>query len=204
VAEFYSERTDRAFRFGDILQGLVLASPIANNLPVAGAYTIEVSSPLYTAILSPCCSIGEKTICLCPLVKIKKDFFNNPYFDEDMTRINRVMDLEQAVSPHVWNQLSPEEKDRRLQKGCTYALVDLFIYARHDLLQAYQLGSLSTNYYMIDFRHISRVQSDKIINTKTVPLDLKILQLTVGARQDLRDKIAHYFGRIPDEDNILG
>jgi len=55
---------------------------------------------------------------------------------------------------------------------------------------------------MLDFRRIYRVECEKVANPKQAPLETKILELSVVTRGELRDKLADYFGRIPDEDRI--
>lgn len=76
---FYEAITNyKQFRFGDVLQGYVLAnanydSPFS-SFPHA-KYQIEISSPKYVVILTPCCTIGDSQILLCPLEEVKNSFF---------------------------------------------------------------------------------------------------------------------------------
>ena len=58
------------------------------------------------------------------------------------------------------------------------------------------------SHYMVDFRMIHRIESKSIGKGAGVPIDAKVLQLSVPARQSLREKLAHYFGRRPDEDQM--
>ena len=65
-------------------------------------FTLEIQQPLFFVVLSPCCSISDGMLLLAPLTSVRAAFYNNPYFAEDLTRINRVLAPEQAVPPDVW------------------------------------------------------------------------------------------------------
>ena len=205
IVMFYEETPDMALRFGDILEGFILAaSTIKEPTPTIKKYEVSIDLPIYSVILSPCCSIGDKVISLTPLIEIKGSFFDNPYFAEDVTRINRKMKPEQTVAPHVWDKFPPDQKQKRLNEGETYAFLSMFIYEKHDLLPIYhiKLGQriINTNYYMIDFRNTCKVNCDKIISPERAPLELKCFQLSVRARSELREKITYYYSRPLKED----
>lgn len=203
---FYEKKMDNALRFGDVLHGYILASPNIKAPNKIDNYNIDINLPSFCVVLSPCCSIGNRMISLSPLIKLEKNFFNNPYLAEDMTRINREMNPEQTLPPLVWEKLLPEEKQKRLARGTGYAFVELFIYDRNEYFTSYNLGKeggIETNYHMIDFRNIHKICCEKIINPQNAPLETKVLQLSIQARAELRDKISFYYGRVPDEDKIL-
>jgi hypothetical protein len=211
---FYQKEMDKALRFGDILKGFILAAPSIKEPGSHKNYKIDVNVPAYCVVLSPCCSIGEKVISLSPLIEVRNSFFDNPHFEEDLTRINRVMEPQQTVSPDVWDEFPPEEKRRRLEEGRAYAFLELFIYEKNDLFPKYTIHRkqknkeretmpIETNYYMIDFRNTSKLNCERIINPKDAPLESKCLQLSIQARSELRDKIAYYYARIPKEDKIF-
>ncbi len=61
--------------------------------------------------------IGNKTITLCPLIQVKRDFFENPFFAEDLTRINRMMDPQKTVPPDIWNTFLPDQQQKRIEQG---------------------------------------------------------------------------------------
>lgn len=108
---FYENHPHQALRFGDIVSGLVLnAASVDNpNAEFKKDYHIEVYHPDFAVILSPCCSIGDKTIALTPLLPVLPQWLKNPYFREDLTRINRPMKPEQSVSPEDWARMNAEE-----------------------------------------------------------------------------------------------
>lgn len=207
---FYETDIDNALRFGDVLKGIMLTTPEINNPDSTKPdkkYSINIDLPVFSVILSPCCSISDKIISLTPLVELRKSFFNNSFFIEDLTRINREMKPEQSVPPNVWAGLSAGERQKRLEKGDGYAFIECFIYEKNDLFPKYTLnrkdGNVETEYYMIDFRNTYRLNCEKIISPKNCPLELKRLQLSVKTRSELREKISKYFSRPPDEDLIL-
>jgi hypothetical protein len=208
----YESSFDNALRFGDIVSGLVL-SAVGVDEPKAEFkkdYHIEVNHPKFAAILSPCCSIGEKTLTLSPLLQVNPKWLTNPYLTEDLTRINRPMRPEQSVSPSELQRMSPEDRQRRfdLSKPESLAFAEYFVYDKHDLLPSYPVVSKTmginteTGYYMIDFRRIYRLVCKQVTSPTSAPLEIKLLQLSVQTRSELREKLSSYFARIPPEDQI--
>jgi len=204
---FYQEETDNALRFGDVLKGFILTSPIIKNPDSLENYEISVIQPDFCVILSPCCSIGHKVITLSPLIPVRGSFFNNPYFSEDLTRINRKMEPQQTVPPPAWEQFSDDMKQEKLKEGLAHAFLDLFIYENHVLLPEYIVhrkeGNVITQYHMIDFKNSYKIDCDRINSPEDAPLNKKVLQLSIESRSELRDKIAKYYSRIPIEDLII-
>jgi hypothetical protein len=200
---------DQALKFGDIVKGYILTNAIIEKPQWEikhSEYSVNVRLPPFSVIVTPCCSIEDKTIMLTPLIEVLPAFFDNPYLAEDLTRVNRIMSPEQAVPPHVWERIGDEEKQRRLAEGNTYAFANLFVYDEHSSFKEYTLnrrtGNISTNYYMIDFRNMYKVHCDRIISASNSPVDSKHLQLSIDMRDDLRVKLARYYSRIPDEDLV--
>jgi len=214
---FYEKDIDNnALRFGDVLRGYIavtpnIKSPISRPSDLNESYNIDINLPIFSVIISPCCSIGkDNIISLTPLIKVRDIFFNNPYFKEDLTRINREMEPQQAIPPTRWNSLPPEEKQKNIQDagedGKTYAFLHIFIYKGCELFLKYpvkmkQGENVETNYYMIDFRNTYKLYYNKIKSEAS--LESKCLQLSLQARAELRDKISNYYGRAPKEDIIL-
>ncbi|MCX6826826.1 MAG: hypothetical protein NTV06_06145 [candidate division Zixibacteria bacterium] len=201
---FYLDKLDKEYRFGDIIRGFALAEATIESPPNNRKFCVDITSPEFCVILTPCCSIGDKVIALTPLDHVKNSFFSNPYFAGDLTNINRRMLPEEAFPPAGWEKLNPEDRRKRVEEGSTHACLEYFIFADHELLPKYIVdrrdGKIETNHYMIDFRKIYRVNCSKIINAKNAPSELKVLQLTIGTRSELRDKMAFYFSRPAEED----
>jgi hypothetical protein len=200
---------DRALRFGDIVQGFISCTPNIDDPTISThnyTYQIEISSQPFFVILSPCCSIRDKVISLTPLIKLRGTFFNNPFFVDDLTRINRPVAPEHSLPPSAWESMEPEEKAGRLRSAPGYVSLECFIYEKHDFFHEYTIsrreGNISTRYYMIDFRYTFRVHCDKINSPRDAPIDVKRLQLTIDTRSELRDKISYYYSRVPNEDLV--
>lgn len=208
---FYSDIMDPKFRFGDVIKGFATATPIINNPPLDASrlsFQIEVTQSGFYVVLSPCCSINENVVVLCPLIKLRSTFLKNPYLEEDMTRINKPMRPEQAIPPNVWKQFPEQERQKRLAVGMNYAFVELFVYAKHQLFPEYALSGRQgqkrkTQEYMVDFRQSFTVHCAKITNNSTPFENVKALQLSIDARGYLRNKLAAYFSRVPEEDKVM-
>jgi len=206
---FYQKEMDKALRFGDVLMGYVtttpnIEKPILTALKEDYNINVDINMPPFAVVISPCCSIGNKIISLTPLLQVLGSFFDNPYFLEDLTRINLEMKPQQTVSPEIWDKFPDEEKQRRLEEGDRYSFRELFIYEKNALFPKYTIhrrkGNIETNYYMIDFRNTYKLRCKKIISPENSPLESKISQLSIQTRSELRDKISLYYGKPPKED----
>ena len=147
-------------------------------------------------------------LCLFKLkTKLYGAFFNNPYFAEDLTRMNREMEPQETVAPKVWENFPEQEQEKRLKEGYAYAFLEFFVYGKNELFPNYTVHrkeeNIETNYYMIDFRNTFKVSCEKIITPKNAPLESKLLQLSIQSRSELRAKLANYYGKVPEEDMLL-
>jgi hypothetical protein len=116
--DYYVKTPDPVFRFGDVLKGFIALSPNIDE-PLNednNDYSIQVSKPRFLSVLSPCCSIKDGLISLAPLIEVRNSFFNNPYFAEDLTRINRMVLPENTLPPEAWKDMAPEIKEEKLSK----------------------------------------------------------------------------------------
>jgi len=97
---------DSVLRFGDVVRGFILAKPEYSEPSILFKeehyYRIDVDVPEYSVVLTPCCSIEGNIISLTPLVKVIANLLKNPYYAEDLTRINRLMNAEQSMLPEKW------------------------------------------------------------------------------------------------------
>lgn len=204
---FYNEGPYKSFRFGDILKDFLTVEPTINN-PISelskAECRIDISSGYYV-LLSPCCSIDESILLLSLLVEIKKPFYKNAYFADDMTRVNLEIPPDKSMSPEDWNKLSQDEKNKRMGRGDAYTNLEFFVYENNGLLPEYKLiirgNKIPNPPYMIDFRKTFFVKCDKIRrDQKDIPIEVKLLELSVETRETLRNKLSHFYGRRPPED----
>jgi len=211
---FYLDGLGNELRFGDVVKGFVLTNSVLIkthwNTPNP-PYDINILTPEFSVIMTPCCSIEDKTIAVTPLIPIRISLFDNPYWSDDLTKINRIMTPQQSVSPQVWSQLNDEEQQRRISEGNTYSNANLFIYDKHEILPTYLLSrrrgneiqEIITGYYMIDFKNIVKVNCDRIVSASDSPSECRLLELTVEVREELRAKLGWYYSRRPQEDQVL-
>ena len=209
---FYESTPESILRFGDVIKGFHAATPRIDD-PAGKSrndWTVRISSPEYLAVMTPCCSIERRLIVVAPLREIRPAFLNNDFFAEDLTRINQKVAPENSVPRNAWEQkLPPSQKEELLAGGPKYTFVDCFVYGPHDLLLKYEVtprkgkdGPLIMGHYMVDFKAIYGVDCDKINRNGPAPRGIKLLQLKVDVRHNLRAKLSFYFGREPAEDQL--
>ncbi|MBL7135470.1 MAG: hypothetical protein ISS81_02615 [Candidatus Marinimicrobia bacterium] len=211
---FYQKEMDKVLRFGDVVRGYIstnptIREPILSSKLESYNYKIDIGMPKYSVVLTPCCSIEEGMISLTTLIKVRSDFFKNQYFAEDLTRINRIMEPQLAHSPDKWERFTLEEQQRYLAERINYALLNLFIYEENEIFKKYTLRKREIRYYMIDYKNIYTIKCAMIKRPEKVKpedapiIESKVLQLSIRARSELRDKFAYYYSRPPKEDMIL-
>ncbi|MHA1195340.1 MAG: hypothetical protein ACTSRH_02450 [Promethearchaeota archaeon] len=213
---FYKDDfTPNALRLGDVIEGYVNFLPIIDSPwiePINKEFNfrIEFIFSKFYVIMTPCCNIEHQLISLSPLRKIPNNLFKNPYLVEDFTRINREMDPQYTVPPDVWTErFSQEERQRRLSQGKGYVFNYYFVYKENDIFSEYEVNikgkKIKTRYYLVDFRYNYPLKCEKITRQKIddIILRSKCLELTVFTREELRNKLAFYYGRPAPEDNSI-
>lgn len=199
---------DPTLRFGDIIRGFQYFTPNFKNLIeyIDDKITIEINKAGFFVVLTPCCSIKDSSILLAPLKEIQYGFFDNPYFEKDLTNINRLVPPDKTVPAGVWNEkFDDKERLERIEIGPVYVFKEFFIYDSNPLLPEYDLKyksapTIRTGFYMIDFKEVFIIKSAQIQKNFNYP---KILQLTVKSREELRLKISDFYYRTPEEDKIM-
>lgn len=191
-------------RFGDVLTWGLLPAPFVEKKEKADI-KLDITQSTFSIVLTPCCSIDNSNVCLSPLIEVLPSFYDNPYFVSDLTRINRKMNPQDSVSHERWERFGEEVQNRRLEEGFGYGLLEFFIYENNDLFPEYTVNrrtgdNIETKYYMIDFRNVYKINSETLKSPQNTLLKSKILQLTPKTREDLRLKMAHYYGKPAKED----
>jgi len=213
---FYQEEfTPNKLRFGDVIEGYVeslpqLQEPLLDSNRNNYLYNIESLFPTFSVIMTPCCNIERKIIALTPLFQIPPELFKNPYFYDDFTILNEEIEPDKLFPPEVWeNKFDEDERQRRMSEGKTYGFKYFFFYEATDLFLKYKIEykgeEYYTNFYVIDFRHIYPLRCEGITHSKIddIILKSKCLELTPFTRKILREKLAFYFGRPAEEDEII-
>ncbi|MBA7527594.1 hypothetical protein ES705_19770 [subsurface metagenome] len=211
---FYEDDLEDALRLGDVVRGYIstkpfLKEPFISSLSAGYTYKVDIELPEYSVVLTPCCSIENARLSLTPLIPVRSSFFRNPYLEEDLTRINRIMKAEESMPPDDWKELTDEVKSERDAEGLSYAVPPLFVYDENDLFKSYTLRSRTLRYYMIDFSNTYTIscplikRSEVVTKQETAIINSKVLQLSIRTRAELREKLSWYYFRPPKEDMIV-
>jgi hypothetical protein len=208
---FYTSKMDKFLRFGDVVRGYVsvpttIKRPVSNIEDVQNFCSISVEVPKFSVVLTPCCSIEDHMLCVTPLIQLRKGFFKNPYFVADFTVINKEIEAKNCYPPDEWEKLELSEKAEIVAKSKPYTSLYLFIYEKNDIFPKYPIRGFEINCYMIDFRNVNTVKCDMIKRAEEMGpdelniIESKCLQLSEDSRENLRNKMAYYYGRSPEED----
>lgn len=201
---YQSDNQDVNLRFGDVISGFQFLSLIFDDLPSKpNEFNLQITHKEYFVILTPCCSIEDGILVITPLEELRINFFENPYYVQDFTRINRIASVKDILPEKAWDQMPEEERLIKLAQEPDYPFIELFVYSDHPLLPRYSIKKKSfvieTGYYMINFKNILKINSKVFNRPVKYP---KILELTIHTREELRKKIANYYLRVPQEDKI--
>lgn len=194
-------------------------------------YYIDVFSPDFSVVMDPCCQIGGGAISLTPLIQVKPHFWDIQYVAEDMTRINRKAMPKDLMHPETWNRMPVDRKLEAINATPDYGHRNYFVYEENGAFPKYTVNrdirftevidpstqlpkyektqeqrTITTGHYMIDFKNVSHVNCERISPPEKATdqkiLGSKVLQLAIGTRNELRDKMAFYYGYPPIEDRI--
>jgi hypothetical protein len=212
---FYAEQSSGKLRFGDVVSGYVTAIPDQEKPIVESfvGYGVRVNLDPNLVVLTPCCSIKEHAMSVAPLIPARRRslFFKNENYKKDMTLLNY------PRLPKEWRELGEEEVTSESEEAQVYVHDSIFIYSDNKQLPRYNVKlnkdvEFESGYYYIDFRYITNVKCSCIVHeAEDIPkpkydalllqmLSSKKLELSVETRSDLRNKLAYYFLRIPEED----
>ncbi len=207
---FYCKKFNpKELRFGDVIVGQHLYSLDLNDKSSVKDFKLKVNLHKYDVVLTPCCSIRDNNIIVTPLIPIQTKFFLNPFFEEDLLRINKINKPHNYIPPQEWERKSDEEKNEISAREECYTLTDLFIYDRNDLFDSYPLvkynpqtnekTKIYTNYYMIDFKNVYNIKLDTNNKSDNYLTKSKVLELSRETRIDLNHKLKAFY-RIAEED----
>jgi len=206
---FYSESFSSAYRMGDIISGYTEIVPVYTQTRASYEFDLSISiipSDMFV-ILTPCCSIENKTVNIAPLKKLDSRFLSSDQLILDFTIINMPISKRIALGEAAFSKLPEHEKLELENAPLGYEYIDKFVYDDHSCLKTYKLEkkrskeeliSVATGKYMISFKDVVKIQS--ILFERHNENCAKVAELTAMARSKLRDKLTYYYSRIPDED----
>lgn len=205
---FYSNDLSNFFRLGDVIQGFTRVIPkFTQNGTDKMDLNIELVHHDLFVILSPCCSIEDKEAHIVPLKQISDTFLKSNYTANDFSIINNPMSRKEVIGDLNFKNVQPDKQIEFENAPKTFEFVDKFVFAGHDLLDKYTIvlkrknviiESKETNSYIISFKDMIKVKYSQF--DREAKDCKKLLELTPFARNVLRDKMVHFFSRIPDED----
>jgi hypothetical protein len=206
-----------------------LAKPLGEK--AKEPYRIDVSVPDFSVVIDPCCEIGGGTLSLTPLIHVKATLWDTPSLLKDITRINRKGMPKDLMHPQQWNELPDSRKTTAMNSVPDYGHRTCFVYEGNSQFDEYAVArpakyeevvdpasdlskynqiheqiTFMTRYYMINFKNIFHVNCDKVSDPQKIIddsiLGSKVLQLSIKTRNELREKMADYFGTPPAEDIV--
>lgn len=204
MSEFYSSVPTKQLRFGDVIQwGISTPAYIDNKkFNSISDFSVNIKFSNLSVIMTPCCTIPKQSkVSLAPLIPVKPSLFDNEYFFEDLTRINREVEPQNSI-PALGLRTMPDEKRAEfLSRGKGYTNLNLFVYEANDFFPIYKnSNNIESNYYMIDFLDINMVEYSGHSPPENFLTNNKCLELTNNTRNELRTKLNFYYGRIPTEE----
>jgi hypothetical protein len=201
---FYLDPPTKEFRFGDVVTGFQHPTVRIDAPDNAVDLKIAVTRPQYFAVMTPCCDIELKSISLAPLEKVRDSILKHPRLLKNLLLINAPFAPKDGYTPEEIEKMKPEKQAELVTLPAVYAYQDCFIYEPNGIFPEYEVKrnkQLWSNlqHRMVDFKSIFRVECSLIEREQDVPTGVKVSELTVEGRAQLRDKLTYYFGRNADE-----
>lgn len=207
MPRFYADQLGAQLRRGDIVEGFPVTTPSLDAESASGRvadWKIIAQQPKHLVVLSPCCSIEEKNVLMAPLTRItEKQILETPRLLEDPTRVNREMTLAESLSPDHYQRIPPATRNAREAKGPVYACAQVFCYSPHRILGSYLSGDRTIEHWQVKFTDIYKLQWKHIARGQAIPAGVKVLELSIEARNDLRLKLSKFFFRPAEEDGQI-
>lgn len=203
MCAFYLPEPSKELRFGDVVTGFQYAA-IHMDSPNKGAkrldVKIHVTSPECFAIMTPCCSIEEKSVALAPFVDLRWQISQVPYLKDNPLRINSEMEAHLPFSPEQLEKMPEAKRNELYARPPAYIYLDCFVYAPTDIFATYTVKRggqewKDIRHRMVDFKSIFRVECTQIVRNQPVSDGIKIAELSEESRTQLRQKLTYYFGR---------
>jgi hypothetical protein len=191
-------------RFGDIVTGF--QHPIIRiDTPDSSLdLRITVSKPQYFVVMTPCCDIELQALSLVPLEQVRDAIVKQPRLLENLLMVNAKFKPKDGFTPEEIERMDGPKQAELASDPETYSYQDCFIYEPNGLFGFYEVkrkGRIvaTLQHRMVDFKKIFRVDCSMIERAQELPTGIKISELTVGTRAQLREKLTNYFGRNADE-----
>jgi hypothetical protein len=191
-------------RFGDVVTGF--QHPIVRiDTPDSELdLHISVTRPQYFAVMTPCCNIELKSFSLAPLESVRDAILKRSRLLENLSLVNVQFPPKDGFTPEEIAKMDGDKQAELVSQAATYSYLDCFVYEPNGFFPTYEVRRSkqtwpNLQHRMVDFKSIFRVDCSLIVREQEMPTGIKISELTVETRAQLRDKLTYYFGRNADE-----
>jgi hypothetical protein len=191
-------------RFGDVVTGFQHPTVRIDAPDNALDLKIAVTRPQYFAVMTPCCNIELKSVSLAPLEKVRDSILKHPRLATNLSLINAPFAPKDMFTPEEIAKMDGDKQAELVTLPAVYAYLECFIYEPNGLFPEYEVKRSkqtwpNLQHRMVDFKSIFRVECSLIEREQEMPSSVKVSELTVETRAQLRDKLTYYFGRNADE-----
>jgi hypothetical protein len=165
---------------------------------------ISVTRPQYFAVMTPCCNIELKSVSLAPLEEVRESILKHPRLLQNLAVINSQYLPKDAFTPEEIDKMDADKQAELATLPVVYSYLECFVYEPNGLFPLYEVKRKkqtwsNLQHRMVDFKSIFRVECSLIEREQDAPAGVKVSELTVETRSQLRDKLTYYFGRNADE-----
>ena len=201
---FYLDPPTKILRFGDIVSGFQLPTVRVDAPDTSIELRIEISKRQYFVVMTPCCDIEMQAFALAPLEQVRDAIALQPKLRENLLMVNGKFKAKDILTPEQIARMDEAKQADLATAGEEYAYQDCFIYESNGLFPRYEVKRkgqtiASLDHRMVDFKKIFHVDCSMAERSQEPPEGIKVSELSLETRAQLRDKLAFYFGRNPDE-----
>lgn len=201
---FYLDPPTKELRFGDVVTGFQHPTVRIDSPDLEVNLRISVTRPQYFAIMTPCCNIELKSFSLAPLESVRDALLKRPRLHENLSLINTPFVPKDGYTPEEIEKMDRDKQAELVSLPSAYSFLECFIYEPNPLFPKYEVKRAkqtwpNLQHRMVDFKSIFRVDCSLIEREQEAPSNVKVAELTVTARAQLRDKLTYYFSRDADE-----
>jgi hypothetical protein len=202
---FYLDPPTKELRFGDIVTGFQYPTVRINTPDSSVDLRITVSKPQYFVVMTPCCDIELQAFSLAPLDQIRDAIVMKQRLRENLLMVNVKFKPKDGFTPEEIGRMDGPKQAELASLPEAFSFQDCFIYEPNGLFAPYDVKRkgqtvASLQHRMVDFKSIFRVGCSMIDRAQELPAGIKISELSVETRAQLREKLAFYFGRPATED----
>jgi hypothetical protein len=202
---FYLDPPTKELRFGDIVTGFQHPTVRIDTPDSSVDLRITVSKPQYFVVMTPCCDIELQAFSLAPLEQVRDAIVKRPRLRENLLMVNVKFKPKDGFAQEEIERMDGPKQAELAAAPEAYSYQDCFIYEPNGLFAPYEVKRkgqtvASLQHRMVDFKRIFRVDCSMIERAQELPAGIKISELSVETRAQLREKVAYYFGRPATED----